>query len=150
MTACVHIAKLCRPKRDWREIIDTINMSTPAWVVCAWPTQLWQVDDASPVQLSHVGTHVLATASEDGPFCGQTLWAKKNGDRPAGLAWDWVEIREGVVAMADPLGVLTNVKFINDEGEAISDREVAIRLQQLVHALPWQSEVQRALRAQND
>lgn len=47
--------------------------------------------------------------------------------------------------MADPLGLVTNLKLLDDEGEALTTVEVAVRLHQLVHALPWQNEVQRAL-----
>jgi hypothetical protein len=65
------------------------------------------------------------------------------------VAWDWVEIQNGVVAMADPLGVITNVQFLDQRGDALPEREVAIRLQQLVHALPWQREVHRALHDAN-
>ena len=63
----------------------------------------------------------------------------------AGVAWDWVEVRSGVVAMADPLGLVTNLKLLDDHGEALTQIEVAVQLHQLVHALPWQSEVRRAL-----
>ena len=47
--------------------------------------------------------------------------------------------------MADPLGLVTNLKLLDDEGEALTNVEVAVRLHQLVHALPWQDEVERAL-----
>jgi len=96
----------------------------------------------------HLGTQVL-TKRDEGQCSGQTLWGNQGQGEAAGLAWDWVEIREGVVAMADPLGVITNVRFLNDRGEALPEREVAIRLQRLVHALPWQTEVRRALQPAN-
>ena len=70
-------------------------------------------------------------------------------DRSAGVAWDWVEVQEGVVAMADPLGLVTNLKLLDAKGEALSAFEVAVRLNGLVHALPWQNEVQRALHPQD-
>jgi hypothetical protein len=47
--------------------------------------------------------------------------------------------------MSDPLGLITNLKLLDDQGEALTNVEAAVRLHQLVHALPWQSEVQRAL-----
>ncbi|HUP07743.1 MAG TPA: hypothetical protein VMU47_11360 [Caldimonas sp.] len=48
--------------------------------------------------------------------------------------------------MADPLGVISNLRFVNETGEPLDQRESAIRLHQIVHSLPWQSEVRRALR----
>jgi len=125
--------------------METSAFMTPAWALRAWPPLLWQAGDAGDLELTHLGTQVITTPNEPGPCSGQTLWGKADADRAAGLAWDWVEIRRGVVAMADPLGVVTNVRFIDDHGEVLPDRQLAIRLQQLVHALPWQDEVRRAL-----
>jgi hypothetical protein len=45
--------------------------------------------------------------------------------------------------MADPLGLVTNLKLLDDHGEALTQIQVAVQLHQLVHALPWQSEVRR-------
>ena len=61
------------------------------------------------------------------------------------MAWDWVRLQPGVVAMSDPLGLVTNLKLLDDHGEELTNIEAAVRFHQLVHALPWQSEVQRAL-----
>ena len=118
---------------------------TSAWIVCAWPPVLWQAEAASRLHLVHLGTRVLNFGGSDCPCSGQTLWAESVSDPSAGVAWDWVEVLDGVVAMADPLGVVTNLKLLDARGEALSPFEVAVRLNGLVHALPWQNEVQRAL-----
>jgi hypothetical protein len=126
-------------------IINTSLANTPAWVVCAWPPLLWQVSHVTDLPLAHLGTRVLHTGDGMHPPSGQTLWGQTDDVQAAGVAWDWVEIRDGVVAMSDPLGLVTNVKFLNSDGEALTEREVAVRLQQIVHQLPWQNEVRRAL-----
>ena len=105
---------------------------TPAWIVCAWPPILWQASRAPQLHLTHLGTRVLNFGDESSPCTGQTLWGDDSEDHSAGVAWD-------------PLGLVTNLKLLDDQGEALSNLEVAVRLHQLVHALPWQSEVQRAL-----
>jgi hypothetical protein len=89
---------------------------------------------------------VLNFGEEDGPCSGQTLWGEHSEACAAGVAWDWVEVREGVVAMSDPLGMVTNLRLLDAHGEVLSQTQIALRLHQLVHALPWQSEVTRALR----
>jgi hypothetical protein len=122
---------------------------TPAWIVCAWPPVLWQADSAARLHLVHLGTRVLHYGGDAAPCSGQTLWGEATHDRSAGVAWDWVELQEGVVAMADPLGLVTNLKLLDAKGEALSAFEVAVRLNGLVHALPWQNEVQRALHPQD-
>lgn len=125
-------------------------LMTPAWIVCAWPPVLWQVDDDAPLHLVHLGTRVLSLGDADGPCTGQTLWGETTAQPVAGVAWDWVEVQDGVVAMADPFGLVTNIRLLNARGEALSDFQVAAHLNGLVHALPWQSEVQRALHHLDD
>jgi hypothetical protein len=118
---------------------------TPAWVVCAWPPLLWQASQAPQLQLAHLGTRVLTFGDEQSPCSGQTLWGDATEERSAGVAWDWVEIHGGVVAMSDPMGLVTNIRLLDARGETLPDREAAVQLNQLVHELPWQNVVRRAL-----
>jgi hypothetical protein len=118
---------------------------TPAWIVCAWPTLLWQASRATQLRLAHLGTRVLTNGDEDYPCSGQTLWGDPSESHAAGVAWDWVQIRDGVVAMADPLGLISNLRLLDVNGEPLSGMELAMQLHQLVHGLPWQTEVNRAL-----
>jgi hypothetical protein len=105
---------------------------------------LWQASRAPQLQLTHLGTRVLSFGDDELP-CGQTLWGDSSAQQSAGVAWDWVEVQNGVVAMSDPLGLITNLKLLDERGEALNHVEVAVQLHQLVHALPWQNEVHRAL-----
>lgn len=115
----------------------------PAWAVFSWPTVLWQAPPPGRVKLLHLGTRV-AFGSE--PLrSGQTIWGDPEGEQAAGLAWDWIEVAQGVVAMADPMAVVTNVRLLAPSGAVMSPVEAAPHLNELVHALPWQSEVRRAL-----
>jgi hypothetical protein len=118
---------------------------TPAWIVYAWAPVLWQASSAPHLHLVHLGTRVLNFGDDDSLCTGQTLWAGQSEKCTAGVAWDWVELRRGVVAMADPFGMVTNLRLLDDHGEALSQAEVALQLHQLVHALPWQHEVNLAL-----
>jgi hypothetical protein len=77
---------------------------------------------------------------------GQTLWGGNLDDGDAGVAWDWVQISRGVVALADPMSVVTNLRLVGDEGEVLTALQSALYLNALVHGLPWQTEVERALR----
>lgn len=119
---------------------------TPAWIVYAWAPVLWQASAAPELHLVHLGTRVLTFGDDDSPCSGQTLWGDHTECRAAGVAWDWVEVRQGVVAMSDPLGMVTNLRLLDDQGAEMNQTQVAVHLHQLVHSLPWQSEVTRALR----
>jgi hypothetical protein len=118
---------------------------TPAWIVYAWPPVLCQAASAPDLHLVHLGTRVLSFGDDDGPCSGQTLWASTAEDQSAGVAWDWVEIQRGVVAMSDPFGMVTNLRLLDERGEALTQMQLAVKLHQLVHSLPWQNEVCRAL-----
>ena len=117
----------------------------PAWIVYALTPVLWQASCASELQLIHLGTRVLNLGNNLSPCSGQTLWGQDSRERVTGVAWDWVEVREGVVAMSDPFGVITNLRLVDEQGEALPLKQAALHLHQLVHALPWQSQVRRAL-----
>ncbi|MCU0968993.1 MAG: hypothetical protein MUF03_09275 [Rubrivivax sp.] len=100
-----------------------------------------------PLRLAHLGTRVtFAGDSSHGP-AGQTLWAASGDDGEAGVAWDWVRIEHGIVAMADPMAVVTNLRLVADDGTVLTALQAARVLTGLVHGLPWQDEVVRALRA---
>jgi hypothetical protein len=117
----------------------------PAWIVCAWAPVLWQAAAAPDLHLIHLGTRVLTFGDDEFPCTGQTLWADDGRGSSAGVAWDWIELRRGVVAMADPLGMVTNLRLIDAQGAVLNQAQVAVHLHPLVHALPWQREVTLAL-----
>lgn len=129
-------------------ISSHVHPLATAWALSAWPPLLWQATEPKPVRFHHLGTHITPTRSLPGCFSGQTLWMAHGAEGEAGMAWDWIEIAHGVVAMADPLSVVSNVRFIGDEGEVLTALQAAPYLNGLVHQLPWQREVARALRRQ--
>jgi hypothetical protein len=118
---------------------------TPAWIVCAWPPVLWQAESAPELNFVHLGTRVLHAGSSDQPCTGQTVWGNPSADPAAGVAWDWVELQQGVVAMADPLALVTNLQLTDEHGDVLPSTRAALHLNEIVHTLPWQNEVQRAL-----
>jgi len=117
----------------------------PAWTLHAWPPLLWQVGKKIPLQLRHLGTQVTNPGDAMFRTVGQTLWAGHGEEGDVGLAWDWVHLGRGVVAMADPMAVVTNLRLVGDEGEVLGPLESARHFNTLVHALPWQHEVERAI-----
>jgi len=70
-----------------------------------------------------------------------------SGTADAGIAWDWIEIGLGVVAMVDPMGVTTNMQLVNRDGVVLAASEAALHINQFVRRLPWQDEVRRLLQA---
>jgi len=102
------------------------------------------------VRFRHVGTRIASHGDLQCPPAGQTIWAAHADDGDAGMAWDWVQIAQGVVAIADPMSVVTNLRIVSGSGEVLTTYEAALFLNELLRDLPWQSEVQRALGRCND
>lgn len=122
---------------------------TPAWIVCAWPPLMLNAQRTADLHFVHLGTSVLNPGDADHPPMGQTLWGNPSAPSLAGVAWDWVELQRGVYAMADPLGLVTNLRLVGPRGEALSATHSALYLNELVRALPWQTEVVRALHSEH-
>jgi len=106
---------------------------------------LWQVDKLQPLVLRHLGTRVTNPGDQVSRTAGQTIWAAAAADGQAGMAWDWIQLSVGVVAMADPLSVVTNLHLLDADGDALTPLESLRHLNEVVHTLPWQDEVERVL-----
>jgi hypothetical protein len=120
------------------------------WALRAWPPLLWQAQTDLSVRFHHIGTRVVFSGDPLYPPAGQTIWAAHAGEGEAGMAWDWVQIAAGVVAIADPMSVVTNLRLVSGGGEVLTAHEAALLLNEWVRTLPWQCEVQRALQRCND
>jgi hypothetical protein len=118
---------------------------TPAWIVYAWPRVLCGAQQVSQLQFAHLSTQVLVAGDCDQPARGQTLWRNAEGGNVAGVAWDWISLPAGALAIVDPMALVTNLQFVNRWGDVLAPLESVRQLNEIVHALPWQDEVQRAL-----
>jgi len=106
---------------------------------------LWQAGRESQLRFHHLSTRVTLPGDRMSRSAGQTIWGGHSDDGAAGVAWDWVQISGDVVAMADPMSVVTNLRLVGEEGEVLTALESARFLNEIVHALPWQNKVPRAL-----
>lgn len=118
---------------------------TPAWTVGAWPPVLWQPGREAQLHFVHLGTHVATRLNADWPRTGQTVWGGRCGEAAAGISWDWIEVCEGIVAIADPMMMITNLRLLGSEGEVLTAHDIAPHLNDIVHRLPWQNEVRQAI-----
>lgn len=115
--------------------------TTSPWTLRAWPPVLRSARCPTALHLEHLGTLVTSP----GERVGQTMWGTHGADGEAGVAWDWVELPGDAVAMADPMSVVTNIRLLGDAGEVLTAQQAARYLNEIVHGLPWQQEVRRAL-----
>jgi hypothetical protein len=108
---------------------------------------LWQVSRHGPLRLQHLGTQITCPGATSCRHVGQTIWAWRGDEGDVGMAWDWVQLHCGVVAMADPMAVVTNLRLVSDDGEVLTAYESACHINAIVHGLPWQQAVEQALTA---
>jgi hypothetical protein len=115
------------------------------WSVYQWPVVFWQAKTTHALEFIHIGTRVTRGGPHE-PWGGQTLWCEKKPRPEAGFLWDWMEICEGVLALADPMGIVTNVRLLDDDGTVLTCQESALFINDIVHELPWQQAVVRSMR----
>ena len=123
----------------------TAPTMTPPLAPYSWPPIFWQANLRRQPKFVHLSTRVTQRGNAHRPCCGSTLWGRVSDDGHAGLAWDWVEICAGVVAMRDPMAVATNLQLVSESGELLQPTAAVLHFNQFVRRLPWQDEVRRML-----
>jgi hypothetical protein len=118
---------------------------SPPWALDSWPPVFWQANLRWLPRFVHLATRITNPDGCCSPRSGHTIWGGFSSKGDAGMAWDWVEIGTGVVAMADPMAVLTNVQLIDGSGEVLPEPVTIVHLNRIVRRLRWQDEVIRRL-----
>jgi|JI8StandDraft_1071087.scaffolds.fasta_scaffold60293_2 hypothetical protein len=72
---------------------------------------------------------------------GQVIWGCSVGDSPVALGWDWAEIRSGVVVLACPMNVFSNVTLLSADGTSLDQGKSLLELNNTIHELDWQRAV---------
>ena len=121
-----------------------------------WQVTTWNRIQLTPTQFSElvekfekISSNVLR-ASGGSLRCGQALWAapisasEGQADR-IGIAWDWTEVREGVVALVDPMRLLSNLELVGDDGVCLDEGATVVHLNTAVYCLDWQSSAMEPL-----
>lgn len=129
-------------------------MTIPAWQLISWKPVLTTLPEfrravrsmrpwggAGAADPGAVRPHL-------GPRQGQAVWAADLEGLPLGLAWEWAEVREDVVALCDPMNVLSNVRLVSAEGAPLGESERMVHLNSAIHELDWQSHVTHGMQRQ--
>jgi hypothetical protein len=120
-----------------------------SWEITSWPEVLWKVPTSRlrwPV-FHHMGTDVRADSDEYGRAMGDTVWAARiDDDQIFGLAWEWIEVQQGVPAIRDPNGLISNIRLLDKHGDELDELQAVVRLNRVAHVTPWQGVVSHFLR----
>jgi len=118
-----------------------------AWMIKSWATLEWYLPPESE-QLPafyHVGTQIRDDGSDSGLRAGDAVWVAQHEQWYAGLAWEWAEVKPGIVMLTDPNSIITNLQFVDNERNPVPTLIRTVAVNRLVHALPWQRAVYAAL-----
>jgi len=113
---------------------------TNAWHLIKSSRALWSLDrwESDLRQLRHLDTSCHLDGSVGGARSGRVLWGSDRGAGGAAIAWDWREVRCGVLAIADPMSIQSNIELLDVDGRRLQDSHRIVLLNWLVYQLPWQ------------
>jgi hypothetical protein len=94
-------------------------------------------------RFEHIGTVQAHPSAGDDYDCkhGQVVWGVPSGDLPVAVCWDWAEVRAGVVALANPMTVFSNVRLLAEDGAPLSHGQTLLELNGVIHELDWQRQL---------
>lgn len=94
-------------------------------------------------RFEHIGTVQAHPSASDDYDCkhGQVVWGVPGGDLPVAVCWDWAEVRAGVVALANPMTVFSNVRLLAEDGAPLSHGQTLLELNGVIHELDWQRQL---------
>lgn len=77
---------------------------------------------------------------------GHVIWGTMNGQSPMAICWEWAEVRLGVVAIFNPMNVLSNVRLLAEDGRPFTHGQTVLAFNTVVHGVNWQRGVCEELR----
>jgi len=117
-------------------------MTVRSWMVKSWPQVRLQVteDFRGMPEFQHISTLWREDTAGRGGRVGETVWAARLGNQDVvGLAWEWVEVRPGLVALLDPNAMISNAKLVGEDGVELDELRSIIAVNVVSHAVPWQA-----------
>ena len=132
-------------------------MNTLKGEVTRWPSHEvahMELGDfaTGPEDWAHLATRCESANPVDGLRMGATIWVMRQEIVRAAIAWEWAEMRPGVLVLADPNSLVSNITFVGAPSplKALDvESQKRLMLNMIVHGLPWQSAVLVELRSGN-
>lgn len=116
-----------------------------AWKILSLPPVLWQ----SPwpdVVMHHLDTAIDETSIKGSYARGQSTWFLESPDGIGAVGWEWERFHRGVVALSDPMNIVSNLRIVDETQCPVNDSRRALVLNALVHGVDWQVQIRKQLR----
>jgi hypothetical protein len=114
-----------------------------AWMIKTLPPVEWYLptETVGLPEFTHVDTSIRSGATNSEPASGETIWMASVKGREAALAFEWVELRVGVVMLSDPNSIISNINFLTQDSCYQSPLWSLISLNSLANGWAWQPRV---------
>ncbi len=114
---------------------------TNPWLLASWPKVAWAPadDDEALGTWEHVRSTLVGRDS-DGLLRGESTWVSRVDGAAVGAGWEWVEWRRGVVVLADPMAIVSNL-----DAPCTGHAARALLLVRLAHNIGWEWQALSAL-----
>lgn len=112
------------------------------WSTLALPPVDWPAGRRPPTRFRHLHTSIEPAELPRAREVGYTTWQSIEVGPLVRVGWDWALIDEGLVVLADPLGINSNLQLEAAPGHPGG---LVAQLNSIVHGLPWQAAILQAL-----
>lgn len=116
------------------------------WIIPSLKQVVFSPDDLNSSNFVHLSTVGNPSAEPQSIETGHAVWLSLSTGQPAAIAWEWVILDHGCVALLDPMAIVTNICIEHGAGLVDDPIKTAIHLNRIVHALHWQAHALRAFR----
>jgi hypothetical protein len=117
--------------------------------VRSWPIIEWSARRIQQIVLLHLASRCTEAVdrADIASQHGSTLWCGLVSSGLVGVSWSWQHIAPGVLVIADPLAICSNLRWLGDDGHVLGAIAGAALHNRLVAGLHWQHAVQGAVQA---
>lgn len=114
-------------------------MQMAAWQLMACDTVVKTVNEFEKMtpELRQIGSTVRVHDARSGLRSGHEVWAALADGEAIQIAWEWTEIQPEVVALFDPMNILSNVALIDGQGQELARSRRMLHLNNVIHQLDW-------------
>lgn len=118
----------------------------PSWHIVTWGPVFVREHafDAMVKRMRPLGV-TIDTVQNEKHRRGTVLWGVNDDRIHAGIAWDWLELTPGVIVMADPMKILSNLRVMADDEDGCELDGRLLRFNRALHRMHWQPALRRAL-----
>lgn len=120
-----------------------MQLATKQLMACETVVKTVNEFELATQELRQISSHVHVDRARCGLRRGEEVWSTRD-ELPIQIAWEWTEVQRHVVALFDPMNILSNVALIDGDGHALARSRRMLHLNNVVHRLDWRRTIDSA------